>query len=492
MSYLSDTLLERKSLSEFLVATADELDIPEQLYEEATVKYEQVGTWLSEDKAEIGNYSPQIYPQGSFRLGTAVRPINPECDYDIDLVCFLDIPKALTTQRDLKALVGQRLRQNAEFAKILSPSRRCWNLSFPRQFHMDVLPAIPNAEQPPDGILLTDTELRQWQKSNPKEYAEWFYHVMARQLEKRRAELAKALGVSIEDVPYWRVKTPLQRAIQLLKRHRDVLFQHNVDDRPTSIIITTLAARAYRGQDDVYDALLDIAANMPTFIENRAGSWWVENPVERDENFADKWNESPHRRIAFLEWLVQIQADVRTAAHGRTLQEASTMLKSHFGAAAVENAERRFSKNSVASALGIQAVVRPLPTVNYEVPHCCTPEWPIVSRYKVDLRSSVHFGRHGKRVSELARRRVGKKLWLKFVAETNTPAPYVVRWQVVNTGSEAAAAQQLRGDFYESNGSSNGVRWESTAYSGVHWVEAFIIKNELCVARSGRKYVCVA
>jgi hypothetical protein len=32
----------------------------------------------------------------------------------------------------------------------------------------------------------------------------------------------------------------------------------------------------------------------------------------------------------------------------------------------------------------------------------------------------------------------------------------------------------------------------ASGYSGVHWVEAFVVKNGYCVARSGRKYVNLA
>jgi hypothetical protein len=37
-------------------------------------------------------------------------------------------------------------------------------------------------------------------------------------------------------------------------------------------------------------------------IENRHGTWWVSNPAQEEENFADKWNEHPERREAFLAW----------------------------------------------------------------------------------------------------------------------------------------------------------------------------------------------
>jgi hypothetical protein len=63
--------------------------------------------------------------------------------------------------------------------------------------------------------------------------------------------LAEALKANIEDVPEWRVKTPLQRAVQLLKRHRDVYFAGDYENRPISIIITTLAAHAYKNQENV-------------------------------------------------------------------------------------------------------------------------------------------------------------------------------------------------------------------------------------------------
>ena len=182
--------------SDLLTNIADALDIPESLYEEATLKYEAVGIWLAEDDEDLGRFSPDIYPQGSFRLGTVVRPVSTLCEYDIDLVCHLDLAKESITQKELKERVGKRLKANPEFAKILKPSRRCWNLTFPKQFHMDVLPAIANTERPPSGILLTDTELVRWQKSNPKEYSEWFFRAMTVQFERARAELAKALNAS--------------------------------------------------------------------------------------------------------------------------------------------------------------------------------------------------------------------------------------------------------------------------------------------------------
>ena len=121
MQYQTLVRLDEQRLSDLLANIADELDISEALYEEATLRYEEVGIWLSEDEDGIGRYSPEIFPQGSFRLGTVVKPANLACDYDIDLVCHLDLKKESTTQKDLKEMVGKRLKQNPDFRRNPKP-----------------------------------------------------------------------------------------------------------------------------------------------------------------------------------------------------------------------------------------------------------------------------------------------------------------------------------------------------------------------------------
>jgi hypothetical protein len=294
---------DKQSLSQVLIKTAAALDIPDHVYEDAVLKYEGVGAWLADDSA-LKDFSPEVYPQGSFRLGTVVHPI-ADYDYDIDLVCLLGRTKEQTSQKDLKKMIGVCLRKHPDLQEITSSGCRCWLLDYPREstlprFHMDVLPAIPNLERRPTGILLTDTDLVQWQKSNPKAYAEWFYGRMRVILTEKRAAFAKDAKLNVEDVPEWQIKTPLQIAVQILKRHRDMHFRIDPDNRPVSIILTTLAALAYRNQPNVYDALVDIARDMPNHIERRNNRWWVANPIEPDENFADRWNQYSVRRENFM------------------------------------------------------------------------------------------------------------------------------------------------------------------------------------------------
>jgi hypothetical protein len=495
-------LNNKTQLSSLLTKTAEALDIPDHVYEDATLKYEDVGEWLAADDSDLKQYNPEIHVQGSFRLGTVVRPISDADEYDIDLVCQLAIEKEQTTQENLKKVVGDRLKARDDLAKILKPSRRCWLLDYPSEnqmpaFHMDVLPAIPNDERPPTGILLTDTELQFWQKSNPIAYANWFYERMKVIFLQKRASLAESIQAKVEEVPEWQVKTPLQTAVQILKRHRDIHFQNQQDVKPISIIITTLAARAYRNQPDVYDALTgivqDIEANWGKvgYVENRNGRWWVANPVDPDENFADKWNEYPERREVFFQWVKKVRADFSSAARKQTLDEAADEMSPLLGRRAMTKAAQDMGLR-VSSALPVlarsQIQVPALGNTN----HCLPPQWPERLNYKASVTGAVYHKQYsGKKLWDITSRPVPKNVWLRFVAGTNVPAPYEVHWQVVNTGREATDAGQLRGDFYDSERGRNGIRWESTAFAGSHWVEAFIIKNGTCMARSGRKSVKV-
>jgi hypothetical protein len=81
-----------------------------------------------------------------------------------------------------------------------------------------------------------------WLPSDPIRYADWFRDRMKTELLRKQAALAEKRQSSIELVPESDVKTTLQRAVQALKRHRDLFFKEDPKAGPPSILITTLAA----------------------------------------------------------------------------------------------------------------------------------------------------------------------------------------------------------------------------------------------------------
>lgn len=336
----------------YIEALVDELDISETRYEQANESYHSLGRWLNRPDSSVAVYSPAVYVQGSFGLGTVIKPLNLEEEYDVDAVCELKgLSKSQLSQQQLKAMVGNEIegyRRSKAMVKPLREGRRCWTLNYAdgAQFHMDVVPALPNGiavrkmlearsmdtNWASTAIAITDNERQNyafvtddWPRSNPKGYLEWFRSRMIVVLNERKRALAKSINASVEKIPDYRVRTPLQSSIMILKRHRDIMFQ---DDQtnccPISIIITTLAAHAYNGEEEIAEALFSILSGMERHIlrdGNRRA--WISNPSDPLENFADKWSEHPERETAFFQWLRQAQADFLRIAQLNT-QEAIT------------------------------------------------------------------------------------------------------------------------------------------------------------------------
>ena len=313
-----------KHTKELLEDLAASLQVQPSRYEAAERSYKSVGKWLNRASSNVLQADPHVYIQGSFRLGTAIRPMSDKEDYDVDLVCELSFSKTQLTQAQLKALLGNQLRSYAEAHGMKEPEegRRCWTQDYAdgAQFHMDTLPALSDAadqrmlraqrgfsdEWTETAIAITDRDdpkfrlvTRDWPHSNPKGYANWFRSKIRVIFDARHHALALEAHASVEDIPEHRVRTPLQSAIQILKHHRDVMFSERIDDKPISIILTTLAAHAYQQEQTISDALYSIIDRMDKYIEYRSGVAWIANPTDPAENFADRWQKYPVRKKSF-------------------------------------------------------------------------------------------------------------------------------------------------------------------------------------------------
>ena len=83
---------------------ADDLSIPPSKFKQALERYAAVERHLKRRSYPGLGGTPEIYLQGSFRLGTVVRPLKDdrEADYDIDLVCQFPVTKESATPKKSK------------------------------------------------------------------------------------------------------------------------------------------------------------------------------------------------------------------------------------------------------------------------------------------------------------------------------------------------------------------------------------------------------
>ncbi len=361
-----------------LQALVEDLSIPVSRYEQAEKSYKSLGDWLHREESEVRGFDPTIYVQGSFCLGTAIRPINETEEYDVDSVCELkSLGKSDLTQYELKHLIGKEINAYHKARGMSNPvveGRRCWVLSYADgvQFHMDILPALPNgadqrlflenahvdAQWSDTAIAITDREepsfwikTADWPRSNPKGYAEWFKSRMSTILTRRKEMLVESLktrGVtaSVEEIPDYRVRTPLQSAVMLLKRHRDIMFEQDTDLKPISVIIATLAGHAYNEEDTIAGALDSILKGMDRFVLHDGTKYIIPNPTDALENFADKWEKEPQKAQAFSEWLQQARYDFGRSLKSTTLQEINEAVSERLGTTLTEQAVAKISGSS--------------------------------------------------------------------------------------------------------------------------------------------------
>ena len=145
----------------------------------------------------------------------------------------------------------------------------------------------------------------------------------------RMETLVKAsVYASVDEVPAYAWKTPLQRSIQLLKRHRDVMFCEQQEIKPISMILTTLAARAYDGEEDLAEAIENILNRTPSWVNTKCPR--VENPINPAEDFADKWQQNEQLEKSFWQWHTQAKADFRNLTEIRTANQLQEFVERKF------------------------------------------------------------------------------------------------------------------------------------------------------------------
>ena len=306
-----------------------ELEIPPARYQEAEKRYHSVIAHL-DGCPMLSRLNPHSFPQGSFALGTTVRPLHGE-EYDLDFIYLLrGAHPHLYTQQQIYDFLFLRLKDHGTYAGMVELKKRCVRVIYANEFHLDITPAVSNPACPNGSLYVPDRKLKIWKPSNPEGYVNWFTPIAAlvprtKQFDKVFSEgrhlvaLGTTEPVPAQDAP----RGILRRAVQFMKRHRDVYRENNpsqADFAPISIIITTLAAHAYKTAvglteyESAFDVMNTVIELMPQFIEISCDwqgkrVYHIPNPTIDGENFADKWQGEEYYST-FMAWHRAVQHDL--------------------------------------------------------------------------------------------------------------------------------------------------------------------------------------
>ena len=461
------------SYSKEMKSLIEDIEVPNSEYERAINRYNSITDYLVQ--SDVSKFEPEIIIQGSFKLGTAIKPLTEDGSYDIDLVCtFHNLNKDNISQNTLKKMLGEVVVSYATSNNMKTKpkdGKRCWTLSYvdAHNFHLDILPSIPNNIE--SQIAITDkcnpNYFRisdEWEISNPKGYFDWFNKISKYEEYRKKYILNEAF--STEDVPFYRVKTPLQRIVQILKRHAEVMFDDNHEYKPSSVIITTLAAKSYRqtvGSVNFFEQLKNVVSRLELNIDSVDGKPCVMNPIDPNEKFSLKWDSDNSYYIEFKNWIEKLKLDFSVNSSIHCVNEQFSLI------------DRSLHKVNSNNQLQI--------SVN-SLPYHLKSKWKENIWKNVSIVATVIQKGFTTKILHSGQA-IGKHADIKFEVKADNVYLYEIYWQITNTGYEAQKAQQLRGDFYESHiEAGKKIRKESSSYLGKHYVEAFLVKDNICVGKS--------
>lgn len=218
---------------------------------------------------EYGLPTDQVFIQGSFANGTAIKP-DPERsggEYDVDLIVVCAKPEA----SEQKALddVAETLAKNGNYADRIkrSSSSPAIRLEYADDeigaFHVDVVPARECASAPLEVPRLDCG----WRPTAPREYAAW--------------------AQQPENIP---------EIVQMIKRWRD--HHQSARSAVKSIVLQVLIAEQHFGGTSDASKVCGALQGVTTFLDaypNHAPEIW--NPALPSENLADGWSDADYTQF---------------------------------------------------------------------------------------------------------------------------------------------------------------------------------------------------
>ena len=178
---------------------------------------------------------------------------------------------------------------------------------------------------------MPDRKSQTWKHSNPRGYADWFEsrcELALKALIESRRLMAKAEPIPPQEAA--EEKAILKRVVQLIKRWRDVRYQRQPKLAPISMVLTTMAAQAYRGERSVTEAMTSVLNNFVSRIASGNPRVYVFNPANDKEDLSERWND-PAQYRAFVDGIREFHQLWNRALSANGIHNVASHLEQLFG-----------------------------------------------------------------------------------------------------------------------------------------------------------------
>ena len=314
-----------------LIGICEKLQLTPGRYKLADERYQTIADTIQADPV-FRNIKLEMYPHGSFRLKTTVKPLLTN-EYDLDFV--VEIPRNVQmTPIELYNHIFRILSSDGVHNGMVEKKTRCIRVNYANDFHMDIMPGqVYNSVT--REIIVPDRDLNNWyHHSNPIGYANWFEEQAKTQIINEMMHRFMALQERTEPIVDQEVVKrlePLRRAVQLIKRYRDIYCDRKKAEPVRSIVLCTLMGHISSSYSSELNIICDFCSYVHSLIAGANGRpFVVKNPVV-DEVLTEKWEENGKNYIDFVSMMVALNNDVHKLNNASNNTEISALLKKMFG-----------------------------------------------------------------------------------------------------------------------------------------------------------------
>jgi hypothetical protein len=417
---------------------------------------ETITTVLKESELLKDNFL-DVIPQGSYAHKTIIKPVRSTDEFDADILLYIE-EFSDWDACDYVENVYELFKNNGTYRGIVSRKTRCVTIDYANDFHIDVVPFMERHGQK----YVTNRHENNFELTNPEKYTEWL---------DERNRITKHHFVKV---------------IRLVKYLRDYKRTFSIK----SIILNTLLGEQVNDaallQDencysDIPTTLFTIMRKLKSYVEGYVNMPTISDPGETGENFGDRWDQAGW---ANFRTKMMYYSDKITEAYEETDKELSLeKWQLIFGT--------EFKKPEQKVETGLQVVNRGLVSYNNTEQQISDLGFPLRVNPVYKLRMLGRVGKkQGHRHYDLNTQgnRVGKQRDLYFaVKQCTVPTPYKIYWKILNRGEEALKLDSVRGQIHEGTADHH----EVTQFRGNHFVECYIVKDGICVAKDRQSVIII-
>jgi len=469
------------------------------LDEEVNLNKTRIGTLTDRVKAiqdflPGANWGPRISrfsPQGSWAHKTIIKPPG-EQGFDADVLVFVQ-PVPGWRPEDYILKLKEAFRGSGTYLDKAGLHTRCVRLEYVGDFEIDVVPCIVNRPGGTSQFEVCNRTDNRFEPTEGEAYTRW--------LAQRND---------------WVGGDYLREVTRLMKYLRDIKITFSCK----SVLLTTLMGERITEMDaynravlfpDLPTALKTIVGRLHDYLQLRPMLHDICNPVLPQENFNRHWDQEKYSNFRdmihkYRTWIDEAYDEPNQAKSVSKWQRVfgDEFAKGTENAYVVEAANARPPlvlaprfQDAVAAVHFLGRGI--LAQVSRALPWVQSPSWVDVQqgRIPVEVRATLHDCKNGPAIRTIGSGDIlpkGKDILFQAFTGNGMPLSgrdYQMQWQVVNTEHDAYHARQLRGGFYKSD--KPGKRRESTQYHGIHWVEAFVVRqrDRKCIGHSDRFFIVI-